>query len=181
MTDRTASGPAAPEGLAEFCERLRPRLIGMLSLYCADTGVAEELTQETLARVWVNWDKVRVMSAPSGWTYRVAMNLANSAFRRRSAERRAQQRLLDRGGVPNLLPHVDPDTPDTLAVRAAVAALPPRQRAVVVLRYYSDLPVEEVARLMSCAEGTVKSLTHRAMQTMRGMPQLSAEEVPGGA
>lgn len=141
----------------------------MLSLYCADPGVAEELTQETLARVWVNWNKVREMSAPGGWTYRVAINLANSRFRRKGAERRARDRYTARGGVAGLEPHHDPDIADTMAVRQAVADLPSRQRTVVVLRFYSDLPVEEVARLMGCAEGTVKSLTHRALQTMRGM------------
>lgn len=179
MTEPDGRTPPAPEDLLQFCERLRPRLVGMLSLYCSDAGVAEELTQETLARIWVNWDKVKDMSAPGGWAFRVAINLANSAYRRRSAERRARDRYTARGGVAGLFPHTDPDTADALAVREAVAALPPRQRAVVVLRFYSDLPVEEVARLMNCAEGTVKSLTHRAIQTMRAMPGMLPEGVPG--
>jgi RNA polymerase sigma-70 factor (sigma-E family) len=180
VSERAEPALDSADDLVAFCERLRPRLVGMLSLYTADPGVAEELAQETLARVWANWDKVRQMHAPGGWTYRVAVNLANSAFRRRGAERRARERLVARGGVAGLVPHTDPDTPDTIAVRRAVAALPPRQRTVVVLRYYADLPVDEVARAMGCAEGTVKSLMHRAVQTLRTSSAL-AEEVSDGA
>lgn len=60
-----------------------------------------------------------------------------------------------------------PDEADRLAVRAAVADLPERQRAALVLRYYVDLPVAEVADVLGCAPGTVKSLTHKAVEGLR--------------
>lgn len=164
-------------GLEDFCARVRPRLVGMLSLYLADAAVAEELAQETLARVWANWPKVSQMEAPGGWAHRVALNLANSTFRRRAAERRAHERIAARP----VLVHLDADPTEASTLRRAVASLPARQRAVVVLRFYADLPVDEVAGLLGCAPGTVKSLTHRAVAALRTHPDVRlVTEVTGG-
>jgi RNA polymerase sigma factor (sigma-70 family) len=95
---------------------------------------------------------------PPPGPYRVAINLTNSWLRRRMAERRARARL----GARAAGAHLDPDPADAVAIRRAVAALPRRQRTALVLRYYADLPVAEVAALMGCAPGTVKSLTSKA-------------------
>jgi RNA polymerase sigma factor (sigma-70 family) len=172
-----------PTGVIGFCHRVRPRLIGTLSLLCGDGDAAEELAQETLARVWLHWSRVRELGEPlaTAWTYRVAINLTNSWLRRRIAERRARTRL----GARAVGAHVDPDPADAVAVRRAVAALPRCQRTALVLRYYADLPVVEVAALMGCAPGTVKSLTSKALTTLRKVEGLhvaaEAEEVADGA
>jgi RNA polymerase sigma-70 factor (sigma-E family) len=148
--------------LRAFCRRIHPRLVGALGLHCGDGRVAEELAQETLARVWERWSTVRSATSPDAWAFRVAFNLANSRFRRRAAEQRAYQRV----GVPR--DAVDgPDAADSVAVRDAVVALPPRQRAVIVLRYFADLSVEDTASAMRCAPGTVKSLTSKAIDGLR--------------
>jgi RNA polymerase sigma factor (sigma-70 family) len=80
---------------------------------------------------------------------------------------------------------VAPDAADRLAVRAAVASLPPRQRAVLVLRYFDDLSVADAAAALDCAEGTVKSLTHQAIAALRDRLavtiDLTAEEVSNHA
>jgi len=168
-----------PTGVVGFCRRMRPRLVGTLSLLCGDGDVAEELAQETLARVWLRWARVRELDEPLAvaWTYRVAINLANSWLRRRAAERRARARLAARGAGA----HLDPDPADAVAVRQAVAALPRRQRTALVLRYYADLPVAEVAALMGCAPGTVKSLTSKALTAVRRVEGMQvAEEVTDG-
>ena len=102
------------------------------------------------------------MDSPPSWLYTVAINLANSYFRRRAAERRARARLQAVSG--DLLP---PDNDWAIAVRHAVAALPKRQRTVLVSRYYLGLSVAETARLMDCSEGTVKSLSHKAIASLR--------------
>lgn len=143
---------------------MRPRLVGALGLMCGDVHVAEELAQEALARTWAHWDEVRELGDPasSAWAYRVAMNLCRSWVRRRVAERRALARL-----AADARPHIGQDLADYAAVRAAVRRLPHRQRAAVVLRYYADLPVADVASLMGCAPGTVKSLTNLAIQGLR--------------
>jgi RNA polymerase sigma-70 factor (sigma-E family) len=172
-----------PTGVIGFCHRVRPRLVGTLSLLCGDGDAAEELAQETLARVWLHWSRVRELGEPpaTAWTYRVAINLTNSWFRRRVAERRARARLAAQAAGAQL----DPDPADAVAIRRAVAALPRRQRTALVLRYYADLPVAEVAALMGCAPGTVKSLTSKALTALRKVEGLhvaaEAEEVADGA
>jgi RNA polymerase sigma-70 factor (sigma-E family) len=145
-----------------FCRELHPRLVGALALHCGDRDVATELAQETLARVWERWSTVERMDSPEAWAFRVAFNLAASRFRRGAAERRARARL---GPVDE---HVhEPDATDAVAVRAAVASLPPRQRAAVILRYFVDLSVDQTAEALRCAPGTVKSLTSQAIASLR--------------
>lgn len=146
----------------EFCHDEYARLFGTLRLYCNDRWLAEELAQEALARAVRHWSQVQVMDAPGAWLHRVAINLANSSFRRRAAERRATSRAHTVGGS-----YDDPDSPTVVAVRQAVRALPARQREVVILRYYQDLSVRDAATRMSCAEGNVKRLLADAIRSLR--------------
>jgi RNA polymerase sigma-70 factor (ECF subfamily) len=171
-------------GLDAFCHGVHPALVGSLTLYVGDRELARELAQETLARVCQHWSRVQRMDAPQAWAHRVAMNLANSWFRRRKAERAAVARM---GGLRQ-----SDDTGETgdgrhrgdvLAVRAAVAALPKRQRAALILRYYRDLSVEQAAAELGCRPGTVKALTSQAIASLRlagldGAALLPAEQ-PG--
>jgi RNA polymerase sigma factor (sigma-70 family) len=153
----------APDALGVFCRREHPRLVGTLSLYCGDVALAEELAQEALYRACREWSKVSMMAAPGAWVHRVAINLANSAYRRRLAARRASHAL-------HVLGHDDAYTHDqatAMAVRQAVAALPARQRAAIVLRHFSGYSVAETAELLGVSEGAVKQLTHRAAATLR--------------
>jgi RNA polymerase sigma factor (sigma-70 family) len=159
VTDDEAPGDAA---LVAFCEREHSRLVGSLSLYLNDSMLAEELAHETLIRVMDAWPRVSAMPAPGAYAHRVAMNLANSWFRRRAAERRAVRRLEDR--------HMDDcsDLADVLAVRAAVAGLPERQRRSIVLRYYLGYPLEVTAATLGVSEQAAASLCYRAMENLRG-------------
>lgn len=147
------------DGAVAFCERLRPRLLGVLTLQCGDAGVAEELTQETLAVVWDKWTRVQQMQSPEAWALRVGLNLSKTWIRRKVAERRALRRA-DRAPIHVLLP-------DRVDVRDGVARLPQRQRAAIVLRFYADLTVTETAQVMGCAPGTVKALTHQGIAALR--------------
>jgi len=148
----------APDDLAAFCAREYPRLVGALHLYCGDHHVAEEMAQEALLRACRDWPRIRRLGSPGGYTRRIAVNLATSHFRRRQAERRAAERLAAREGADP--PVADPG--DALAVRQALLRLPPRQRMAVVLRFYLDLPVAEVAAATGVPIGTAKSLLSRA-------------------
>lgn len=152
---------SAPEDLAAFCRREYPRLVGALDLYVGDLYIAEELAQEAMVRASQRWSKVSQLESPGGWTYRVAINLANSWFRRRAAERRAQARI---GRVEA---HRDPDGADREAVRRAVTSLPERQRTALVLRYYLDLSAGEVARRLGTTPGAVRASTKRAVASLR--------------
>jgi RNA polymerase sigma-70 factor (sigma-E family) len=163
-TRRPATGqPRVDPALAELCQREHVRLIGLVALYVGDRALAEDIAQEALVRLHQQWASVRTKASPSAWLSVVGMNLARSWWRRRYIEQRANRRhaagaRADAAG---------PEPADVLAVRAAVAALPSRQRAALVLRYYAGLSVGETAAALGCPEGTVKSLTKRAISGLR--------------
>lgn len=160
--------------LISFCTAHHGRIVGLLSLYCGDAAVAEELAQDALARVCRDWRKVRRMDYPEAWASRVAINLANSHFRRRAAEKRARDRLAARPEETTT-----PDTATALSVRQAVAALSPRQRTALLLHYFCDLPFARVAELMGAPEPTVKSLARRGIARLRSPEYLgNPEEAP---
>ncbi len=144
-----------------FCSRNHARLVGMLSLYCGERAIAEELAQEALARVWRDWRKVAGMDRPEAWLHKVALNLARSHFRRTSAERRATARV-----VP-ATHYEEPDSAEKQAVRDAVCRLPVRQKTALILRYYLDLPYLEIAVRMGVPEATARSLVSRAIARLR--------------
>lgn len=143
-----------------FCAEIRAPLVGSLTLFCGDRGIAEELAQEALARALQRWAQLR---SPRQWTYTCAFNLARSRFRRVLAERRARDRM----AVLARQAAVEADTAGAIAVKTAVANLPPRQRQAVVCRFYAGLSVAETAGVMRCAQGTVKALTSQALANLR--------------
>jgi RNA polymerase sigma factor (sigma-70 family) len=159
-----------PVELASFCRREWPRLVGAMSLYTGSRDLAEDLAQETLARVCRDWNKVQRTDQPSAWAHRVAINLARSHWRRTATARRAHRRL-------DPASDDQPDAVNAIAVRDAVASLPPRQRAALVLRYFADFSVRDTATALRCPEGTVKTLTYEAIQTLRTLALVSDEPV----
>ena len=153
---------ADSEAQLALCQRLHPRLVGSLALYCGRVDVAEEIAQEALTRACARWPQVAAMANPDGWVFTVAFNLSRSWFRRRSAERRALSRQAAATSVI-----VETDQTDVIAIRTALARLPDRQRCAVVLRHYVGLPIAEVATLMRCAPGTVQALTAQGLRGLR--------------
>ncbi|MCA1783979.1 MAG: sigma-70 family RNA polymerase sigma factor [Intrasporangiaceae bacterium] len=145
-----------------FCAAVWPRLVAALAHYCGDVHVAEELVQEALVRACRRWPHVSQLSSPEGWTYRVAVNLANSMLRRQRAERRAYAR---HGPAEPLARSVGVE--DQQAVDAALRSLTDRQREVVILRFLLDLSVEQTAELLGRRPGAVRALTHRAITRLR--------------
>jgi RNA polymerase sigma-70 factor (sigma-E family) len=130
---------------------------------------AEDLVQETLLKVARRWPRVRRMERPVAYARRILVNLALDGAARRSRGRRELT-----GETPPDVPEWDGDaaaidTHDELL--SGLAALPPRQRSVLVLRYFLDLPEAEVAAALQCSLGTVKSTASRGLarleQTLR--------------
>lgn len=156
-----APGPEA------FCRTMHPKLVGALYLYLGDADVAAELAQDTAVRIVEHWPRVRGMDNPGGWAYRVAFNLARSRLRRGLAERRAHARADHHGEDQASTSTSTFDPADALTVRQAVVALPRRQRQAVVLRYFADLTVDQVADAMGCRPGTVKAHLHQALASLR--------------
>jgi RNA polymerase sigma-70 factor (ECF subfamily) len=126
-------------------------------LVVGDTEEAADIAQEAFARALQRWEAVRQLERPPAWVYKVAMNLALS---RRRALRRRIRAFPERGEV------APPDEPRD-DVAAALRALTPAQRAVVVLRYYLDWPVDQVASTLGKRPGTIRALSHQAMQRLR--------------
>jgi RNA polymerase sigma-70 factor, ECF subfamily len=137
------------------------RLVGQLFLVTGDLHEAEEVVQEAFTRAAGRWQRLREYDLPELWVRRVAINLATDG-RRRVRRRLAVQAQLDAEQAAV----VPPISVDGLAVAAALATLPRRQRQVVVLHYLLDVPVEEVARQLSVPVGTVKSRLARARSAL---------------
>lgn len=155
------------EELTLMCEQEYPRLVGMLGLYCGDRDVAEDLAQETLIKLCRDWRKVRKLEAPDRWLHRVAINLAHSHYRRKGIERRAMSVVAARKT------QLQTDVSDLETVEL-LARLPHRQKAAVLLRYYLDLPVREIAQVMEIPEGTAKTLIHRGTRALMADPAIQA-------
>ncbi|WP_425555531.1 SigE family RNA polymerase sigma factor [Kitasatospora kazusensis] len=142
-------------------------LVQTAYLLTGDFHEAEDLVQTTLAKVYPQWRRIRAETAAS-YLRRALVNNNRSRVRRRR--------------VGHLLMPFLPDTPAPAAAApgedrdplvAALAGLPERQRAVVVLRYWEDLSVEEVAFELGCSVGTVKSQASRALGKLRADPTLT--------
>jgi RNA polymerase sigma-70 factor (sigma-E family) len=133
-------------------------------LTAGDTHRAEDLVQTALARLYVAWPRLRRSGTQAAYARRIIVN-AHIDEVRHFRWRREQY-------VPE-----PPDQPgpapgggvDGEAIRAALAALPPHMRAVVVLRHWLDLSVEETASLLNCSTGTVKSQTAKATARLRSL------------
>ena len=151
-----------------FCVAAWPRLVAAMSHYCGDVHLAEELVQEALVQASRQWSHVSTMSSPEGWTYRVAVNLANSAWRRQRAERRARQRHGPEQEVGRPVA-----VEDQLLVRAALQTLTAAQREAVVLRHVLDLSVGQAAEVLDISPGAVRALTHRAVTQLRESLELA--------
>jgi RNA polymerase sigma-70 factor (sigma-E family) len=119
---------------------------------------AEDVAQEALARAALRWD--RLADGPEGWVTRVASNLAIDRYRRR---RRAQAR----GPEIGLIAVADPHMGERADLVRALQRLSRRQREVVVLRYLADFSEADVARVLGCTVGTVKSHGARGLAALR--------------
>jgi RNA polymerase sigma-70 factor (sigma-E family) len=141
-------------------------LVRTAYLIVGDLHEAEDLVQETLFKVARRWPRVSRMDYPGAYARRILVNLALRGSPKRS--RRRTELSETRPGDP-AAPAAPLDRHDEL--HAALAALPPRQRAVLVLRYFLDLPEAEVAAALQCSLGTVKSTASRGLarleQTLR--------------
>jgi RNA polymerase sigma-70 factor (sigma-E family) len=159
---------------AAFTTFVRERGLGLLRFATALTGdphLAEDLLQGALERVYGKWARISRRGDPEWYVRRSLVNAARDGWRKRQR----QPEVFELGqGAGVYLPFDEIVTRD--AVRGALAALPPRQRVVIVLRYWEGLTESETAQLMGTSVGTVKSQGHRAMKALR--EQLSLTEEP---
>ena len=148
------------EDFVEFATAAVPRLRRTAFLLCGDWHTAEDLAQTTLTKMFVSWRRIRRQDAAFSYASRTLVNTYIASRRGRRASEIVTDVLPERLAMP--------DSPETrMVVMAALATLAPRARAVVVLRFWADMSVEQVAEVLGCSEGTVKSQTARALDKMR--------------
>jgi RNA polymerase sigma-70 factor (sigma-E family) len=148
------------EEFVEFAEAVSPRLRRTAFLLCGDWHTAEDLVQTALVKVFVSWRKIRRQDAVHAYATRTLLNtyLAHKRLKRTGE--------VLTGQLPERVVQA-PDPEERIMLLDALATLPPRGRAVVVLRYWEDLSVEQVADLLGCSPGNVKSLSARALDKLR--------------
>ncbi|WP_447003536.1 SigE family RNA polymerase sigma factor [Saccharothrix isguenensis] len=149
---------------AEYFAARSEAMRGTAYLLCGDWHRAEDLVQATFTKLYVAWRRINRHEALDAYTRQTLVRTFVSDLRRgwfrneRVSGTTADAAAVGRGS-----------TEDRLVLLAALARVPPRQRAVLVLRYWEDLSVEETARALGCSEGTVKSQAARGLQTLRGL------------
>ncbi len=158
----------------EFATAASPRLRRTAFLLCGDWHTAEDLAQTTLAKMFVAWRRVSQLDAVQAYATRTLVNTYLAGRRRKRATELLPGRLPDRA--------VEPDAPELrLVVLGALATLPAKARAVVVLRYWEDLSIEQVADLLGCSPGNVKSQSARSLDKLRAvLGDAAAEPGPPG-
>ena len=158
-----------PDGLdfEEWYRQQFPRVRQAMTLATGDGGLGEEATAEAFALAVVHWQRVRVMDAPTNWVYTTALSQVRRSWRRTLLERRHAQRH-------HALPTDPPPLPET-TLWQAVAALAPRARTAVALRYVADLSEAQVAEAMNVSRGTVATTLSRARKQLAAHLQTLSE------
>jgi RNA polymerase sigma-70 factor (sigma-E family) len=162
------------EDFTEFVRQCTHRLYRVAFLLTADRSRAEDLTQDALARTYAAWRRVRREDAYA-YARRVLVNLQTDWWR----ARRWRERLVSQ--VPERLN--EPDLAGAATQRHAVAralqALTPRERSVIIHRYFLDFTEQQTASELGISVGTVKSTTSRALAKLRISPDLDGERPSG--
>jgi len=149
-----------------FFEKHYAGLSGLAYLMTGESAVADDLAADALTEVWQHWDRVAAAGDPAAYARGIVANLTRRWIRRQGYARRSL-RLLDLSGGDQR--RSQPDVPAVLDVRSALARLPHRRRACVVLRYAFDLPEREVAAILDISVGAVKSQTSRGARQLADM------------
>lgn len=158
------------EGFREFVQNRGQALSRTAYLLCGDHGAAEDLVQSALAKTAARWPTVRAAGSPEAYVRRVMVNERISWWRRRRHVEHPTGDLPERPSPGDESERVV----RRITVAAALAQLAPRQRAVIVLRFYEDLSEAEAAAALGCGVGTVKRQTHDALARLRRIaPELA--------
>lgn len=147
---------------AEFTAFFRvefPRVVRTVSLLVGDRAVAEEIAQEAFVSLYDHWRKVSRYERPEAWVRRVAIRMAGRVSRRERMRQALERRFPTAETAPSATER-DGD------VYAAVRLLPLKQRTAVVLFYFEDRPVAEVADLLECSQATARVHLHKARRRL---------------
>lgn len=160
---------AGESGFAQFVEARERALQRTAWLLTGDWALAEDLVQTALVRAWPRWERILRRDDPEIYVRRIMLNTWSTWYRRKWRGEKPAGAMPDSAAAGDMAAEVAV----RLAVRQALRSLPRRQRAVLVLRIYDDLSEAQVAEVLGCTVGTVKSTMSRALAKLRGDPQIS--------
>jgi RNA polymerase sigma-70 factor (sigma-E family) len=147
---------------AAYMQARQPALLRTAYLLTGDAHTAEDVVATALAKLYLAWDRIRDRESVDGYVRRILANETTSLWRRPWRRREVVADALPERGREDAY-----DDGRTAALWQAVRSLPPRQRAVIVLRYYEELTEAETAAVLGVSTGTVKSQASRALATLR--------------
>lgn len=163
MTDVLArAGATKDEQFSAWMAARHALLKRRAQLLTGDGASADDLVQETLAKLYLAWNRVKDRDSLDAYARRIMLNEFNSGWRR---PWRRRERTTD--VVPDRAVHDRPDDGSRGEMWRFVQTLPPKQRAVIVLRYYEELSEVEIADALGISTGTVKSQASRALASLR--------------
>jgi RNA polymerase sigma-70 factor (sigma-E family) len=139
-----------------------PSLYRTAVLMTGDTHLAEDLLQNAMGKVYKSWHRVSRVEHPRSYARAILANEVATWWRKRSSSELPVETWPERPSTVGL----DDQVVEADLMREALDTLPPRQRAVVVLRYYEDLSGAEIARVLGISEGAVKTHAHRALHAL---------------
>jgi RNA polymerase sigma-70 factor (sigma-E family) len=145
----------------EYVTAAGPWLRKVAYLLCQDWHRADDLVQSSITRLYVHWNRASRVENLDGYARAILVNVF-------LAEQRSpwwKRVVVYRAPIESAVFNFDVDT--SLDLRDALASVPPRQRATLVLRYFCDLSIEQTASVLDCSPGTVKSQTARGLEAMR--------------
>lgn len=157
----------------EFAAASRDRLRRTAYLLCGDWDRASDHVQEGLVRVYVAWPRLERHGNELAYARKAVVSAFLDSTRRRSSR---ELPTAERHGGGPAVEDLAGAVADRAVLMQALARLPERQRACVVLRYFDDLDVRATAATLGCTEGTVKSTTSRALASLRSMFEATARE-----
>jgi RNA polymerase sigma-70 factor (sigma-E family) len=148
-------------------------LVRFARLLTGDEHRAEDLAQEVLAKAYVRWRRIGALDRPDLYVRRMLVN-AHHSWRRRRMNTEVSVAAVRDTAAPR---DTAAETDDRDAMWRLVMRLAPRQRTVIVLRYYEDYDDATIAELMQCAQGTVRTQAKRALATLQALsPELSVPQ-----
>jgi RNA polymerase sigma-70 factor (sigma-E family) len=160
----------------EYVEYVRVRLPVLRRVayqLAGDADRGDDVVQQAITRLYTRWRRAREADNLDAYVHTLLVRV----FLDEKRLRWSRVRLVD--AVPDRPTPPPPDVEDRAVLRAALAQVPPRQRAVLVLRFLADRPVDEVARILGCTSGTVKSQTSHGLATLRRLLGNSAYSTRG--
>jgi RNA polymerase sigma-70 factor (sigma-E family) len=146
----------------EFVVARQRRLLRTAYLLCGDWHLAEDLTQNALAKVYVGWNRIQRVGQIDAYVHRILFRTYVDTYRRR------RKREILSAAVPDVA-GTGTASDVRLTLLAALAEVTPRYRAVLVLRFWEDRSVTETSDALGITEGSVTSHTHRGLQQLRSV------------